>query len=241
MKAETRDGLDSKIETEQVSVKSVYVTPGSSGDVTDDDLLRHSEDEEGEIYSDSSIHTLVQETLSDMDDDFDPDLPTEFGIIDQATPSKDVVVEKENTEIDDGKSEKKVPVLVKKESTESGKVSQPSSNTKILNIKTKNVKEETEVRLHDEKFLIDLSCKTMVTKNHFKDSSHLKSVRYYLPEYPPLTMEGRKSGLLANLTMTASIYTCAANYQHCYSEAQIVRLRSKSNGNREYNRGISRC
>ncbi len=72
--------------------------------MTDDDLLGRSKDDEGEIFSDCSTHTLVQEDLSDMDDDFDPDLPTEFGTIEQATPVKDMVLEKE---IEKGKSEKK--------------------------------------------------------------------------------------------------------------------------------------
>ncbi len=125
VEAETRDGSDSSVVTEKESEKSVDVTPRSSIDVTDDDLLGHSEDEEGEIFLDCSTHTLVQETLSDMDDDFDQDLSTEFGTIEQATPVKDMVVAKENTEIDNGKSEKKVPVLEKKESMESTEVSQP--------------------------------------------------------------------------------------------------------------------
>ncbi len=40
---ETRVASDSTVETEKVSDKSVDVTPRSSGDVTDDDLLGHSE------------------------------------------------------------------------------------------------------------------------------------------------------------------------------------------------------
>ncbi len=44
-------------------------------------------------------------TFSDMDEDFDPALPTEFWKFEQATPGKEVVIEKE---IDDGKSEKKL-------------------------------------------------------------------------------------------------------------------------------------
>ncbi len=156
-------------------------------------------DEEGEIFSESN-HTLLQETLSNIVNDLDPDLPTEFGNINQATPVKDVVVEKENTEIDEWKSEKKVPVLAKKKSMESTKVSQPPATPKIMNVERQNVKEETEVRLHDEKFLIYLG-------HDFKDTGDLKSGRYYLPESPLLTMEGRGSGLLATLTMMAAILT----------------------------------
>ncbi len=50
--------------------------------------------------------SAIGETLSDHDEEFDPDLPTRYGDINQATPVKDWVVEKE---IDDGKSEKKLP------------------------------------------------------------------------------------------------------------------------------------
>ncbi len=91
-------------------------------------------------------------------------------------------------------------------SMESAKVSQPLATPKILNIETQNVKEETEVCLHDEKFLTDLSRKTTVTKKDFKDTGHLKSGRYYLPESTLLTIEGRQSGLLANLTIMAAVY-----------------------------------
>ncbi len=68
----------------------------------------------------------------------------------------------------------------------------------------------------------------MLTKEDFKDSGHLKSGRYYLPEAHLLTMEGRKSGLLANLTLTASVNPCGATYQRCYSETPMIRYRSKS-------------
>ncbi len=107
---------------------SVDVTPRSSVDLTDDDRVGHSEDEKGEIYSDCSIHTLVQETVYNMDDDFNPDLPTEFGTIEEATSVKDVVTEKKITEIDESKSEEKVLVLAK--STKSTKVSKPPATPK---------------------------------------------------------------------------------------------------------------
>ncbi len=52
----------------------------------------------------------------------DPDLPTGYEESDQATPAKDVVIEKANTEADDGKFEKKLPLLMKKSNTESAEV-----------------------------------------------------------------------------------------------------------------------
>ncbi len=66
----------------------------------DNDLLRKNEDEEEEIYSDASTHTVVPDTFSDMDKKF------YFKKIEQATLVKEMVVEKE---IDDGKYEKKLP------------------------------------------------------------------------------------------------------------------------------------
>ncbi len=87
--------------------------------------------------------------------------------------------------------------------------------------------EESEILLHDEKFLADLGGIIMLMKKDFNDSGHLKSGRYYLPEALLLSMEGRKSGLLANLILTASVNPCGATYQCCYSETPMIRCRSK--------------
>ncbi len=40
-------------------------------------------------------------------------------------------------------------------------------------------------------------------------------------------MKGRKSVLLANLTLRASVNPCSATYQRCYSETPMIRCRSK--------------
>ncbi len=85
--------------------------------MTDDDLLRRSEDEE-EVYSECSSHTMVGKKLTDSDKEFDLDLPTRYKVISQSTPAKDVVVEKniydrkseKKLPVDDGKSGKKLPV-----------------------------------------------------------------------------------------------------------------------------------
>ncbi len=50
-----------------MSEKSVKVTPGSAGKGTDNDLLGRSEDEEDEIYSKASKHTMVSDIFSDID------------------------------------------------------------------------------------------------------------------------------------------------------------------------------
>ncbi len=177
--------------------------------------------------------SAIGETFSDRDEEFDPDLPTRYGDISQATPVKDVVVEKE---IDDGKSEKKLPVdegksekivpaLAKKESMESAEASKPTAKSEI---KTPPInKEDSQVSLHDNKFLLDLGRKTMLTKKNFKNSGRLKSGRYFLPETPLITDEGSKSGLLRHLAITASVYPCGATYQRCYSETPMIRCKSK--------------
>ncbi len=99
-----------------------------------------------------------------------------YGINDQAAPAKDVVVEKDKTEIDDRKSEKKVPVKATTESTESMKTSKPHVFKENLVVESQNVAVETEFRLHDEKFVKDLSRITMMTKSQFKNSGHSKRV-----------------------------------------------------------------
>ncbi len=195
-----RDGSDSPIIiVNSVSEKSVKITPRSAVEVTDDDLLRRSEHEQEEIYSDASNHTMVPDTLSDMDEYFNPALPTECRIFELVTPAKDVVIGKEIDDgksekkllvddrksekklpIEEGKSEKKVPALVKKKSTESAEASKPTAKSEIVTPPI--TKEKTEVGLHVQMFLADLGHITMLTKKDFKDSSHLKSGRYYLPD-----------------------------------------------------------
>ncbi len=234
VEAETRDGSDSTVNLISASDKFIEVAPGSSVNVTEEELLRQREDEEEDIFLDSSTHTIVPDTFSDMDEDFDPELPTEYGKFEQATHVKDVVVEKEidngksekKLPFDDGKFEKKVPALVKKESTESAEASKPPAKPEI--VIPLIAKEETDILIHNDKFLADLGCITMLTKKNFKDSGHLKSGRYFLSEAPLLNNEASESGLLRNLAMMASVSPCAATYQRCYSEVPMVRLWSKS-------------
>ncbi len=78
-------------------------------------------------------------------------------------------------EFDDGKSEKKVPALLTKESTESAEASKPTAKPEIVTPPIS--KEETDIRLYDDKFLADLGCIPMLTKKDFKDSGYLKSGR----------------------------------------------------------------
>ncbi len=94
---ETRDGSDSlrDLKTDN-SNKSVVSPPGSTGSRTEDDLLGDSNDD-----SDSSTHTIVMDMNSDDDRHFDPDLPTGYDGIDQATPAKELVIKDTTPEHDD--------------------------------------------------------------------------------------------------------------------------------------------
>ncbi len=100
------------IESAVVSEKPTEVLAGSTEQLTDDQLLDLSEDDsdKGDVSSDSSNETIVPETLSDRDSDFNPDLPTRLDGQDQTPLAKDGVVESDKPEADEGKSEKTVPV-----------------------------------------------------------------------------------------------------------------------------------
>ncbi len=168
-------------EHEVLTEMSSEVAPRLTRDVNEDDLLSHSESDsnEGEALSDGSNATMVLETQSDDDREFDLELPTKMELADQTTPVKDVVVEIENTAANDGKSEKKVPTTLMTESTESVMVAKPLKIMEKLVVESENVEVETVIRLHDKEIMKDLCRITMTTKSQFKDSSHIKSSRYY--------------------------------------------------------------
>ncbi len=136
----------------------------ASSDANNDDLLGVSDDSMG------SVHTVTKETFSDHDEDFDPTLPTGYKESSQASPAKDKVVEK-NT--DEGNSEKILPTLEKKNSTEGSEASKP---TAISEVNTSiNILEESPKSLEDDSVLKELGLKIMLTKKDFKDSGRLKS------------------------------------------------------------------
>ncbi len=132
--AETSDGsarteqetvlnVDTAVESE----KPTEVTAGSTGPVTDDDLLDISEDDSDkrDISSDRSTHTAIPENLSDNDSDFNPDLLTRVAGKDQTPLAKGEVVESVKPEADEGKSEKIVPVEAMMESSDVEMASKP--------------------------------------------------------------------------------------------------------------------
>ncbi len=154
-----------------VSKKPTEVAGGSTGQLTDDQLLDLSEDDsdKGDVSSDSLTQTIVPETLSDRDSDFNPDLPTRLDNQDQTPFAKDGVVESDKPEADEGKSEKTVLV---KATTESSDVEMAS---KPLEVKDDSVVEKREPHsskkkfgLMDKRFVLDPNRITMLTKGDFK-------------------------------------------------------------------------
>ncbi len=143
----------------EVTEKSSEVTPRSIGDATEEDLLSLSESDgnEGDALWNGSNATMVPETHSDNDREFDAELPTEMELADQDTPEKDAVVKSENTDANDGKSEKKVPTKPMTESTDSVMVTKPIVIKEKLIIERVNLKVETVIRIHDEEFMKDLA------------------------------------------------------------------------------------
>ncbi len=136
------------IESAVVYEKPIEVAARSTGQLTDDQLLGLSEDDsdKGDVSSDSSTKTIVPETLSDRDSDFNPDLPTRLDGLDQTHLEKDGVVESDKSEADEGKSEKTVPVEATMKSSEIEMASKP------LEVKDDSFVEKHEPRSSEEKF-----------------------------------------------------------------------------------------
>ncbi len=93
----------------------------------------------------------------------------------------------------------KIPELEKEDSTKSAEASKPTATSEV-NISVTKLEESLQ-SLGDDYVLKELGLKYMLTKKDFKDCSHLKSGRYFLPKIPLLTEEGNKSGLLIKLTV----------------------------------------
>ncbi len=210
------------VETAVETEKSTEVATRSSGELTDEELLGHNEDDcdKGDVSSNSSTNTIVPETLSDIDSDFSPDLLTRFAGNDQTPLAKAGFVE-------GTKPAKIVPVKATKESPEVEMVSKP------LEVKDDKIIEKPvisgggeEFSLKDKQFVNAPYRITMVMKRDFRDHNHQKSGRYYLQERPLVTNEGRKCGLLIGLRMMVTFKPCGASYQQCYSVVPMVRLMS---------------
>ncbi len=131
-----------------MSKKPTEVAAGSTGQLTDDQLLDLSEDDsgKGDVSSDSSTHTVVPETFSDNDSDFNTDLLTKFAGQNQTILAKDGDVESDKPETDEGKSAKTVPVEATIESPEIEMASKP------LEVKDDKIVEKPENSHGEEKF-----------------------------------------------------------------------------------------
>ncbi len=136
-------------------------------------------------------------TLSDDSSDFNPDLQTEYKPPSKANPEKDLVVVVTKHEIDEGKTEKKIPESTTKSSTESSEASQLKTSTvalpsgqAIVTVESSSSRQDEAEKLQLEQSLHMI---TMITKKDFKNNGHEKSGRYYLPECPPYNKEGCKS------------------------------------------------
>ncbi len=181
-RAETSDGsacMDqgtglNKPESAVVSEKPTEVTAGSTGHLTDDQLLGLSEDDsdKGDVSSDSSNETIVPDTFSDRGSDFNPDLPTRLDGQEQTPLAKDGVVKSNKPEADEGKSEKTVPGEATTKSSEVEMASKP------LEVKDDSVVEKHEPRsseekigLKDERFVLDPNQITMLTKGTSNEQS----------------------------------------------------------------------
>ncbi len=165
---------------------------------------------------------------SDDERSFDPDLPNGFKETDQTIPAKDLAIKSVNTEVDEGKSEKKVPESTTKSNTESSEASKlktstdaPQSSQTVVNVESSSGSQDKADKLQLEQSLHMIN---MITKKDCKDNRHLKSWRYFLPESPAYHKEGCKSGLNVSLATMANWYPCGANYQWCHSKVPMIRF-----------------
>ncbi len=147
-----------------------------------------------------AIHTAVPENLSDNDSDFNPDIPTRVAGKDQTPLAKGGIVKSVKPEANEGKSGKIVPVEATTESSDVEMASKPLE-VKDDRVVEKHVSRSSEEKfsLIDEQFVLDPNRITILMKGDFKRSNHVKSGRYYLPELPMISIEGRKSMLLISV------------------------------------------
>ncbi len=94
------------------------------------------------------------ETLSDVDDDFNQDLPTDFGSPVKANSEKNLVVAEMKTEADKGKSEEKVPESTEKSSTDGAEASQPTGTLKPPIVDPVDVNAVAASSLNDEPVIL---------------------------------------------------------------------------------------
>ncbi len=212
----TRDGSDSqKLNVEDVGGPHSLIISRTEDAILDD----------GDATSISSTKSNEMKMMSDDNDDFNPDLPTEYKAPVEADRKKDSVIGESKADLDKGKTKKKVPESTEKSSTESSEASKPKtsmdtplSGQTIANIESSSSHHnEAESLQENPLFLV-----TMTMKKDFHGNGHTKSGKYYLPKGPTNNKEGCKSELYASLSAMARLYTCGATYQ--WSHPNVLRL-----------------
>ncbi len=183
---ETRDGSDSPVIVEKGEVPPANTVEGSEADELNDDGAS----------SVSSTRTNMLHVDSDDGGDFDPDLPTDYKPQVQANLEKELVIEETKPEVDEGKSEKIVPVSTVKTGTESAETSQPAAKPEAPIIDAKTVKPFPSVSLKDdlETQEVFLFSDAICMKQEFRMKGHKKSGKYYLPTSPNLSKVERIQG-----------------------------------------------
>ncbi len=114
--------------------------------------------------------------------------------------------------------------MLTKSSTENVEASKPPAKLETVNIDNPLINLEPSGSIQDK--TKDGHLVTMLTKKGFRDNKHLRSGRYYLPQQPNLSSEGRKSRLLTNLVLMSAIYPCGAIYRRCHAVVPMLRLGS---------------
>ncbi len=178
----------------------------------------------------SSAKSNILDVYSDVDVDFDPDLPTEHKPQVKADPVKDLVVEQAKTEYDKGKSEKIIQMSMVKSGTESAEASQPAAKPEVPIHDAKTVKPVASSSLNNdyEAQEVFLLTDAIFTKKEFSYKGHKKSGKYYLPTCPNLSKLGRNSEIISNLVFRAFLDHCGTTYQRCFSRIPMIRCNSIS-------------
>ncbi len=108
--------------------KPVVSPPRSTGCRTQDDLLGDSNDDDDR----SSTNTMVMDTNSDNERNFNPGLPTGYEEAVQAAPEKDAAVNDMTLEMNNSKSEKVLPASSVKHSMQGIKASKSPATQEIM-------------------------------------------------------------------------------------------------------------
>ncbi len=176
----------------------------------------------------SSAKSNILDTLSDVGNGFNPDLPNVYKSPVKTNPEKDLIFEEAKTEAGEAKSEKIVPVSTMTSSMESAESSKPAAKLEAP-IPDATIIKPISSTSHNEDYGTQeqyLLTDTICTHKEFCDKGHKKSGNYYLPNSSSLSKLGRK--LLTNLVFWAILDHCGATYQQCFPSVPMIRCGSVS-------------